>query len=90
MLITWYLWQQQWSSLVRRKAECRFILLDKGMRVNAGKSKVMVGSSGEKMMVNFRKWPCGVSGKGVHGNSVECTIRKKWIHKWCSGVCGDL
>ena len=28
--------------------------------MNAGKSKVMVGSSGEKMIVNSGKWPCGV------------------------------
>ena len=32
--------------------------------MNAGKSKVMVGCSGEKMIVNSGKWPCGVCGKG--------------------------
>ena len=30
-------------------AEWRAILLDKGLKVNAGKSKVMVGSSGVKI-----------------------------------------
>ena len=34
--------------------------------MNAGKFKVMVGSSGGKMIVNSGKWPCGVCGKGVH------------------------
>ena len=53
--------------------------------MNAGKSKVMVGSSGGKMIVNSGKWPCGVCGKGVQANSVQCTVCKKWIHKWCSG-----
>ena len=38
--------------------------------MNAGKSKVMVGSSGGKMIVNAGKWPCGVCGKGVQANSV--------------------
>ena len=33
--------------------------------MNAGKSKVMVGSSGGKMIVKSGKWPCGVCGKGV-------------------------
>ena len=53
--------------------------------MNAGKSKVMVGSSGGKMIVNFGKWLCGVCGKEVHANSVQCTVCKKWIHKQCSG-----
>ena len=33
------------------------------LRVNAGKSKVMVGSSGGKMIGKSGKWPCGVCGK---------------------------
>ena len=40
----------------RRVAEWRASLLDKGFKVNAGKSKVMVGSSGWKMIVNSGKW----------------------------------
>ena len=31
--------------------------------MNAGKSKVMVGSSGGRMIVNSGKWPCGVCEK---------------------------
>ena len=53
------------------------ILLDIGLKVNAGKSKVMVGSSGGKMIVNSGKWPCGVCRKGVQANSVYCTVCKK-------------
>ena len=44
--------------------------------MNAGKSKVMVGSSDGKMIVNSGKWPCGVCGKEVHANSVQCTVCK--------------
>ena len=51
---------------------------------------MMVGSSGGKMIVNSRKWPCCVCGKGVQANSVQCTVCKKIIHKRCSGVRGDL
>ena len=57
-------------------AEWRANLLDKGMKVDAGTSKVMVGSSGGKMIINSGKWPCGVCGKGVHANSVQCTVCK--------------
>ena len=44
--------------------------------MNAGKSKVMVGSSGGKMIVNSGKWPGGVCGKGVQANSVQCKYVK--------------
>ena len=49
----------------------RASLLGEGLKVNAGKSKVMVGSSGWKMIVNSGKWPCGVCGKGVQANFVQ-------------------
>ena len=46
------------ARLDRRVAEWRVSLLGKGLNVNAGKSKVMVGNSGGKMFVNSGKWPC--------------------------------
>ena len=58
----------------RRVAEWRASLRDKGLKVNAGKSKGMVGSSGGKMTVNSEKWSCGVCGKGVQANSVQGTV----------------
>ena len=58
------------EQLGRRVADWRASLLGKRFKVNAGKSKVMVGSSGGKMIVNCGKmivnsgkWPCGVCGK---------------------------
>ena len=50
-----------------------------------GKSKVMVGSSGGKIIVNSGKLTYGVCGKGVQANSVQCKVCIKWIHKRCSG-----
>ena len=73
------------EQLGRRVAEWRASLLD-----NAGKSEVMVGSGGGTMIVNYGKWHCGVCGKGVQANSVQCIVCKKLIHKRCSVVCGDL
>ena len=29
-------------------------------------------------------------GNECKSNSVHCTVCKNWIHKQCSGVCGDL
>ena len=71
----------------RRVAEWRARLLDKALKVNAGRFKVMVCSSGGKMIVNSGKWPCGVCGKGVQANSVECTVCKKMDSqavRWCA------
>ena len=51
------------EKLCRRVAEWRANLLDKGLKVNAGKSKVMVGSSGVKIIVNSGKWPVVSVGK---------------------------
>ena len=65
------------EQLGRRVADWRASLLGEGLKVNAGMSKVMVGSSGGKMNVNSGKWPCGVCGKGVQANSVQCTVCKK-------------
>ena len=69
------------EQLGRRVAEWRTSLLDKGLKLNAGKFKVMVGNSGGKMSVNSGKWPCGVCGKGVQANSVQGTVFINWIHK---------
>ena len=40
------------EQLGRRVADWRVCLINKGLKVNVGKSKVMVGSSGCKMIVN--------------------------------------
>ena len=44
-------------------AEWKDSLLDKGLKVNAGKSKVMVGSSGGKLIVNSGSGPVVSVGK---------------------------
>ena len=51
------------EQLGRRVAEWRAILFDKELKVKTGKSKVMLGNSSGKMIVNSGKWPCGVCGK---------------------------
>ena len=43
------------EQLGRHVAQWRASLLNKGLKLNAGKSKVMVGSSGGKMIVNSGK-----------------------------------
>jgi hypothetical protein len=62
----------------------------KGLKMNVGKTKVMV--IGEKEEIESTgKWPCGVCKKGVgYRNAIHCVKCDKWIHKRCSGVNGKL
>ena len=32
------------------------------------------------MIVNSGKWPCGICGKRVHANPVQCTVCKRIIN----------
>ena len=73
------------EQLRRRMAEWRASLLDKRLKVNAGQSKVVVDSSGGKMIVNSGTWPCGVCGNGVQANSIQCTVKMD-----SQAVRGDL
>ena len=45
----------------------------KGLKVNVGKTKVMVGGEGAGDVEEVGPWPCGVCGKGVGRNSIKCT-----------------
>jgi hypothetical protein len=65
----------RWKSVIERK----------GLKVNMGKTKVMVNGEGGERVVS-RIDPCGVCDKRVKANSVLCIGCKKWVHKRCSGV----
>ena len=46
----------------------------------------MVGGG---VVSEFGAWPCGVCGKGVAANSLQCTSCTKWVQSGCSGVKGS-
>ena len=64
------------EQLGRGVAEWTVNLHDKELKMNAGKSKVMAGSSGGKMIVSSGKWVWDVCGKGGHANYVKCAVSK--------------
>jgi len=43
-----------------------------------------------KAMPKAARWPCGVCGKNVGNNSIQCTSCQKWVHKKCSGIKGSV
>jgi hypothetical protein len=62
----------------------------KGLRVNLGKTKVMICRAGGGVQEPCGRNPCGVCNKGVGRNSITCNGCKKWVHGACSGVKGSL
>ena len=62
----------------------------KGMRVNMGKTKIMISGRNLNSLRDSGKHPCGVCRKGVGVNSIWCDGCCSWIHKKCSGIKGRL
>ena len=62
----------------------------KGLRVNMGKTKIMISGKNLHSLRDSGKHPCGVCRKGVGSNSVLCCGCQLWIHKNCSGIKGKL
>jgi len=54
------------------------------------KTKVMISGECQKPVQKAARWPCGVCGRCVGSNSIQCTSCQKWIHKKCSGIKGSM
>jgi len=46
----------------------------------------MISGKRHKLMQKAARWPCGVCGRCVHSNSIQCTSCQKWVAcpKWWS------
>ena len=62
----------------------------KGLRVNAGKTKVMQGWVSRFQSEDSGEYPCGVCRKGVGENTILCVKCLRWVYKRCSGISGKL
>ena len=62
----------------------------KGLRVNMGKTKVMICGPDLNPLKDSGRFPCSVCRDGVGGNSIFCTGCNLWVHKRCSGIAGKL
>jgi len=74
------------EDLIKRLNEWKDSVENRGMRVNMNKTKVMITGEWQKAV----RWSCGVCGRGVGSNSIQCTTCKKWVHKKCSGIMGSM
>ena len=62
----------------------------KGLRVNMGKTKIMISGVNLRTLKDSGKYPGSVCRKGVGSNSIYCAGCSHWVHKKCSGVIGSL
>ena len=65
-------------------------LESKGLKVNMGKTKVMISSRDLHTLQTSSKYPCAVCGKGVGKNMFFCGECSFWVHKKCSDIPGRL
>ena len=71
---------------VRRLLIWKEAMAKKGLRVNAGKTKVMICGTGLDLLQSSGEYPCAVCHTGVGNNSIYCNGCKLWVHKKCSGL----
>ena len=71
---------------VRRLLIWKEAIEKKGLRVNAGKTKVMICGTGLDLLQSSGEYPCAVCRTGVGNNSIYCNGCKLLLHKKCSGL----
>ena len=78
------------DELLSKLANWKKHLEAKGLRVNMGKTKIMISGKNLHSLRDSGKHPCGVCCKGVGSNSILCCGCQLWIHKKCSGIKGKF
>ena len=71
---------------VRRLLTWKEAMEEKGLRVNAGKTKIMICGTGLDLLQSSGEFPCAVYHTGVGSNSIFCKGCKHWVNKKCSGL----
>jgi len=74
------------EDLIKRLNDWKNNVENRGMRVSMNKTKVMISGERQKPLQKAARWPCGVCGRGVGSNSIQCTSCHKWVHKKCSDI----
>ena len=56
------------------------------VRVNAGKTKIMIAGTGLDLLQSSGEYTCNVYQTGVGNNSIYYNVCKLCVHKKCSGL----
>jgi len=78
------------DDLIKRFNEWKDFVENRDIRANMNKIKVMIRGEWQKVMQKAVRWPCGVCGRGIGNNSIQCTSWQKWVHGKCSGIKGNM
>ena len=70
---------------VRRRLTWKEAMEEKGLRVNAGKTKIMICGMGLDLLLSSGEFPWAVCHTGMGSNSIFCKGCKHWVQKKCSG-----
>ena len=62
----------------------------RGLRVNIGKTKLMVSGSNLDVLRKSGKYPCGVCQEGVSRNAIQYGGCRQLVHKKCNGIKSSL
>ena len=71
---------------VRRLLTWKEAMEKKRLRVNAGKTKIMIWGMGLDLLQSSGEFLCAICCTGVGSNSIFCNGCKHWVHKKCSGL----
>ena len=71
---------------VRKLLNWKEAIEKKGLRVNAGKVKIMICGLGLDLLQSSGEFPTAVCRAGVDSNSIFCNGCKQWVYKKCSGL----
>ena len=71
---------------IRRLLIWKEAMEKKGLRVNAGKTKVVIYGTGQDLLQSSGAYPCAVCRTGAGNNSIYCNGCKLWVHKKSSGL----
>ena len=74
------------EEFVRRLLTWKEAMEEKGLRVNAGKTMIMICGMGLDLLQSSGKFPCAVCRTGVGSNSIFYKGCEHWVHKKCSGL----
>ena len=78
------------QDLIKRLNEWKNNVDNRRVRVNMNKTMVMISGERQKLLQKAARWPCGVCGRCVGSNSIQCTSCHKWVDKKCSGTKGSM
>ena len=74
------------EEVLERFSRWKSAMESKGLKINIGKTKILITGKERETIVCSGEFPCGVCGRGVGQNSLTCAECNKWIHKRCSGL----